>query len=108
VEIINGLADRTVLPPAHALNLLAEIEMRPFTKAMVLGEECRPHSDPQISVVRENLEAHDQRTQPPRTEADLSDQKIDEAYRRYAQRRRELMALLRTAIERNEPLRISA
>jgi hypothetical protein len=73
VEIINGLADRTVLPPAHALNLLAEIEMRPFTKAMVLGEECRPHSDPQISVVRENLEAHDQRTQPPRTEADLSD-----------------------------------
>jgi hypothetical protein len=122
-EIRHGLEDRTLMPPDHARHLLAELEARPFTKSMLFGEERHPDEGvnplarrrfrltfvfPVVSPMMEMV--HTEVGQPPDPlpgEADLSDQEIDEAFRAYAQRRQELMALLRAAIERDEPLHLS-
>jgi hypothetical protein len=105
-EIIDSLEDRTTLPPAHARHLLAELEARPFTKAMLFGEERRP--DPLADWLTKMTQEVTGGAAPPSfAESDWSDQQIEEAYRQYAERRLDLMALLRTAIERDEPLRIS-
>jgi hypothetical protein len=105
LEIMKRFEDPTVLPPAHARHLLAELEARPFTKAMLLGEERRP--DCHIDMIETLMGRANQPPDPPPREADLSDQEIEEGYRRYAQRRQELMALLRAAVERNESLCVS-
>jgi hypothetical protein len=105
-DIMHSLEDPTTLPPAHARHLLAELEARPFTKAMLLGEDLQP--DRVIVGVDELRMATGQPTKLlPLREADFSDQEIEECFRQYSQRRQELMNLLRAAIERNEALRIS-
>jgi hypothetical protein len=91
-EIMDSLEDRTTLPPTRARHLLAELEKRPFTKAMLFAERQET--------------ATEQPMPPSPREFDLSEEQINEACSLYAKRRQELMALLRRAIERNEPLRI--
>jgi hypothetical protein len=110
-EIVGRLEDRRLLPPAHARHLLAELEARPITKAMVLGEERRP--DPMVNWVTQfSAEMQDMikretgREEPP--EAPPTEQEIERARLKYVERRKQLMALLRAAIERDEPLHISS
>jgi hypothetical protein len=104
-EIRNGLEDQTILPPAHARHLLAELEARPFTRAMLFGEERSHDLDDLTTFMADVL---GKPPDLPPIEAAYSDEEIELACREYEQRRQELMALLRAAIERNEPLRIDA
>jgi hypothetical protein len=105
-KILDGLEDNTKLPPAHARHLLAELEALPFTKAMLFEEERRPDRaiDGFASMMEEMT---GQKTRAP-TEDDCSDQEIEKGLRSYIERRKELIALLRKAIERDEPLRVSS
>jgi hypothetical protein len=99
-DVIDGLEDREVLPPEHARHLLAELESRPFTKAMLFEERRARRLDPDVPKM---MMAEATRS----VESDHSEQEIEEAYRWYTGRREGLMALLRKAMERDEPLRIS-
>jgi hypothetical protein len=105
-KVIDSLEDKTTLPPTHARHLLAELEARPFTRAMLFEEERRP-DDTEVRISRQMEKLVGIQPTAP-IEADLSDREIDEALHLYAKRRQELMALLRIAIERNEPLRVSS
>jgi hypothetical protein len=103
-EIIDSLENKTTLPPAQARHLLAELEARPFTKAMLFEEERRP--DRMDSMIAWMEKVTGRKTRPP-TESDFSDRETEKTYSDYAKRRLELMALLRAAVERDESLRIS-
>jgi hypothetical protein len=104
-QIMADLESPGVLPPTYARHLLAELEMRPFTKAMLFEEERR---DDHVEVVlATKMQQLDGRPTRASTAFDHSDQQIEEAFRNYVERRQGLIALLRTAIERNESLRVS-
>jgi hypothetical protein len=93
---MDDLPDRNRLPPAHARHLLAELEAKPFTPAMLFAER---HAHPAVEALTGPT--------PQPTEHDFTDAEVQAAYQTYAKRRRHLMDLLRTAIELNEPLFIS-
>jgi hypothetical protein len=100
--IRDSVEDPARLPPAHARHLLAVLETRPFTKAMLLGEERGELN----GMIRFNMERSGQDPDLPLDEADFSDEEIAKGCEFYAKRRRQLMALLRAAIERDEALKM--
>jgi hypothetical protein len=100
-EILNSLGDPSLLPPCRARDLLAELEARPITYPMVRGQ-CRNDRDARLVRVLEAACALAPQPQPNKDR--YSDLDCGEVYGHYVARRNQLMALLRTAIERDEPL----
>jgi hypothetical protein len=102
--IIGQLHNKSIMPVEHVRFLLAELEARPVTVEMI---ERRARGDssglpPIVAWTEKEVQPY---------EAPANDDQIraecERAYDKFAPRQKELMALLRLAIERNEPLRIS-
>jgi hypothetical protein len=77
-EVRRSLPNPGEMPPDHARHLLAELELRPVTDAMIEAAAAPERSDAKLATVREG----------------------------YEEWRRGLMALLRLAIEKDETLRL--
>jgi hypothetical protein len=105
-DIIAQLLDRTILPVDHAKMLLAELEARsptPDKARRIL--ECLDVPRKAGAIERLVHGNTDQFEPPPREELEAE---IQNLYHHWIERRSGLMSLLRKAIERDEPLRVSA
>jgi hypothetical protein len=102
-EIYKQLPDHDFLPIDHARFLLAELETLPVTEDRVRRVVSGVDDGSPIAWALERMS--DQKYEPP--PMDRLDEACAAIYSQLVTRRSELMALLRLAIERNEPLRIS-